>query len=84
MGSKTVGTGGRGAITFPNLSGVEAKCSVFTLDSGIDVGQKKIVEPEKFGKKNKCRALNKRRAWKIWQVFVMEKPENIFIFYFSY
>ena len=26
-----------------------------TLDSGIDVG------PEKFGKKNKC------RAWKIWQ-----------------
>ena len=29
-----------------------------TLDSGIDVGQGINVGPGKFGKKNKCRALN--------------------------
>ena len=33
-----------------------------TLESGIDVGQGIIVEPGKFVKKNKRRALNKRRA----------------------
>ena len=33
---------------------------VHTLDSGIDVGQKINVGPGKFGKNNKCRALNKR------------------------
>ena len=33
-----------------------------TLESGIDVGQEINVGPGKFGKKNKRRALNKRRA----------------------
>ena len=41
--------------------------SIFTRYSRIDVGQKINVEPGKFGKKNKRRALNNRRAWKIWQ-----------------
>ena len=40
-----------------------------TLDSGIDVGQKINVGPGKFGKNNKCRALNNRKAWKVWQKF---------------
>ena len=34
----------------------------FTLESGIDVGQGITVGPGKFVKKNKHRALNKRRA----------------------
>ena len=33
-----------------------------TLESGIEVGQGINVRPGKFGKKNKRRALNKRRA----------------------
>ena len=33
-----------------------------TLESGIDVGQEMNVGPEKLGKNNKRRALNKRRA----------------------
>ena len=32
---------------------------------GINVG------PGKFDKNNKHRALNKRRAWKMWQKYVM-------------
>ena len=32
---------------------------VCTLESGIDVGQGINIEPEKFAKKNKDRALNK-------------------------
>ena len=36
--------------------------SLFTLESGIDVGQGINVGPGKFIKKNKRRALNKRRA----------------------
>ena len=35
---------------------------VTTLESGIDVGQGINVGPGKFAKKNKQRALNKRRA----------------------
>ena len=38
-----------------------------TLESVIDVGQGISVGPGKFGKKNKRRALNKHRAWKISQ-----------------
>ena len=38
-----------------------------TLESVIDVGQGISVGPGRFGKKNKRRALNKRRAWKIWE-----------------
>ena len=38
-----------------------------TLESGIDVGQGINVGPEIFDKKNKHRALNKHRAWKICQ-----------------
>jgi hypothetical protein len=38
-----------------------------TLESGIDVGQGINGGSGKFYKKNKCRALNKRRAWKICQ-----------------
>ena len=34
-----------------------------TLESGIDLGQGINVVPGKFVKKNKCRALNKHRAW---------------------
>ena len=41
----------------------------YTLDSGVDVGQEINVWSGKFGKKNKCKALNKRRAWQIWQRF---------------
>ena len=37
------------------------------LESVIDVGQGISVGPGRFGKKNKRRALNKRRAWKIWK-----------------
>ena len=35
---------------------------IYTLESGIDVGQGITVGPGKFVKKNKHRALNKRRA----------------------
>ena len=38
---------------------------VSTLESLIDVGQGISVGPGRFGKKNKRRALNERRAWKI-------------------
>ena len=38
-----------------------------TLESLIDVGQGISVGPGRFDKKNKSRALNKRRAWKIWK-----------------
>ena len=38
-----------------------------TLESVIDVGQGISVGPGRFVKKNKRRALNKRRAWKIWK-----------------
>ena len=38
---------------------------VITLESVIDVGQGISVGPGRFGKKNKRRVLNKRRAWKI-------------------
>ena len=38
---------------------------VFTLESGIDVGQGINVRPGKFGKNLKSRTWNKRRAWKI-------------------
>ena len=50
-----------------------------TLDSKIDVWQEINVGPGKFGKKNKRRALNNRRAWKIWQkfeVFIMKKTKK--------
>ena len=36
---------------------------LLTLESGIDIGQEKTLGPGKFVKKNKRRALNKRRAW---------------------
>jgi hypothetical protein len=36
-----------------------------TLESVIDVGQGISIGPGRFGKKNKSRALNKHRAWKI-------------------
>ena len=38
------------------------KAVAYTLESGIDVGQGITVGPGKFVKKNKHRALNKRRA----------------------
>ena len=40
----------------------EHEPKVHTLDSGIDVGYGINVGPGKFVKKNKHRALNKRRA----------------------
>ena len=40
----------------------EAGKDLGTLESGIDVGQEITVGPGKFIKKNKRRALNKRRA----------------------
>ena len=42
-------------------------CIAVTLESVIDIGQGISVGPGRFGKKNKHRALNKRRAWKIWK-----------------
>ena len=41
--------------------------SISTLESVIDVGQGISIGPGRFGKKNKRRALNKRRAWKTWK-----------------
>ena len=41
--------------------------SMTTLKFLIDVGQGISVGPGRFGKKNKRRALNKRRVWKIWK-----------------
>jgi hypothetical protein len=38
--------------------GIEPTPTLFTLASGIDVGQGINIGPGKFGKKNKCRALN--------------------------
>ena len=38
-------------------------CRSVTLESRIDVGQGITVGPGKFVKKNKYRALNKRRTW---------------------
>ena len=38
-----------------------------TLESLIDVEPGISVGPGRFGKRNKSRALNKRRAWKIWK-----------------
>ena len=38
-----------------------------TLESVIDVGHGISVGLGRFGKNNKRRALNKRRAWKIWK-----------------
>ena len=55
-----------------------------TLDSGIDVGQEINIGPRKFSRKNKRRALNNHRAWKILQKFeglCNEKPD---IFFFSF
>ena len=46
-------------VTIINVSDV---VWLFTLESGIDVGQGINVGPGKFIKKNKPRALNKRRA----------------------
>ena len=40
---------------------------LITLKSGINVGQGINVGPGKFGKENKCRALNRNRAWRICQ-----------------
>ena len=40
---------------------------ICTLESLIDIGQGISVGPGRFSKKNKHRALNKRRAWKIWK-----------------
>ena len=37
-----------------------------TLESVIDVGQGISIGPGRFGKNSKRRALNKRRAWKVW------------------
>ena len=55
---------------------------IFTLECGIDVRQGINTRPGKFVKKNKCRVLNKLRAWIIWQkseVFCNEKiVENYF------
>ena len=35
----------------------------------LESGQRKNIGSGKFDKNNKHRALNKRRAWKIWQKF---------------
>ena len=53
--------GRRGHISF-NIETYVAKPFLSTLESGIDVGQGITVRPGKFVKKNKRRALNKRRA----------------------
>ena len=55
-----------------------------TLDSWIDIGQEINGGPGK-GKKNKRRALNYSRTWKIWQnfeVFVMKNPKKTKFFCF--
>ena len=40
---------------------------ISTLDSRINVGQEINIGPGKFAKKNKHRALNIHRAYKIWK-----------------
>ena len=55
------------------------KC-LLTLESGIDVGKGISIGPGKFVKKNKCRALNKPRAWRKCANLCYKKPiklENI-------
>ena len=62
-------------IFIPNQKG-------FTLDSGIDIEQEINIGPGKFVKKNKRRALNNHRVWKIWQkieVFVKKKTTIFFL-----
>ena len=46
---------------------IRLKNGLHTLESLIDVGQGISIGPGRFGKKNKRRALNKHRAWKIWK-----------------
>ena len=57
------------------MSGISSVCLTHlphvTLESGIYVGQGTNVGPGKFDKNNKHRALNKCRAWKIRQKYVM-------------
>ena len=48
-----------------DLSRISFVIQLVTLESVIDVGQGIRVGPGKFDKKNKRRALNKRRAEKI-------------------
>ena len=58
---------------------------MLTLDSVIDLDQGINVGKGKFDKKNKHVALNKHRAWKIWQkieVFIMKKQKKIFFQFF--
>ena len=50
---------------------------MITLSFGIDVGQEINVGDEKFDKKNKHWALNKRRAWQTFEVFCNKKLEKI-------
>ena len=36
-----------------------------TIESGIDLGQEINIGPGKLDTNSKCKALNKRRVWKI-------------------
>ena len=51
-----------------------AQIGIPTLESGIDVGQGINVVPGTFVKKNKRRALNKRRAWTKCAKFCWKLP----------
>ena len=44
-----------------------------TKEFGIDIGQGINVGPGNFEKKNKHKALNKRRTWRIWMSYYVEK-----------
>ena len=50
------------SLNFESFLRMDFKSLLVTLESGIDVGQGISVGPGKFVKKNKHRALNKRRA----------------------
>jgi hypothetical protein len=49
-------------VNLVRIVNLESNWRVSTLESGIDVGQGINIWPGKFGKNNKSRALNKRRA----------------------
>ena len=62
---------------------VSPSAILFTLESGVDVGQGINVGLQKFAKKNKVRALNKYRASEFWLFFAstISALQSFFIFF---
>jgi hypothetical protein len=56
----------------------------YTLELGLDVGKEINIGPGKFGKNNKHRALNKRRAGKILPILTKKSIVSSQNFDFSH